>query len=269
MIYFSTERKMVARLREHDRLFLSCTKENFLMNLTRLRFWIKSQKTPLSRFLYTSITQARHISLPAPKIIFTPILFLHHGILSVWRKFTMFFYWKPLFSQHLESVPKHLNLMLTMPSIIGNPLISVGEYCTINGNMTIIGRTSQKNRPKLTIGNKVFIGYGTGIFIGNEIIIGDYCLISEGCILRGYPGHPLDPASRLAGLAEDESQVGKIVLEKNVWLGQGVKINPGVTIGENSVIATGSIVTKDIPANVLAAGVPAKIIKTVGVDKGQ
>lgn len=52
-----------------------------------------------------------------------------------------------------------------------------------------------------------------------------------------------------------------IHIERNVWLGEGVKILPGVTVGENSIIGAGSVVTHDIPANVVAAGVPAKIIR--------
>jgi acetyltransferase-like isoleucine patch superfamily enzyme len=173
----------------------------------------------------------------------------------------MFFYWKPLFTQYLDSPPKHLNLTVSMPYVIGNPSIKVGDYCTINGRMVIIARTNQSTRPRLSIGNHVFIGFNSAFFIGNDIEIGDHCLISEGCILRGYSGHPLDPEARKAGLPDEESKIGRIVLENNVWLCQDVKINPGVRIGENSVIATGSIVTKDIPANVLAGGIPAEVIK--------
>jgi serine acetyltransferase len=54
-----------------------------------------------------------------------------------------------------------------------------------------------------------------------------------------------------------------VVLENNVWLGEQVIVNKGVTIGENSVVGAGSVVTKDIPANSVAAGNPAKIIKSV------
>jgi len=51
------------------------------------------------------------------------------------------------------------------------------------------------------------------------------------------------------------------VLEENVWLATGVTVLAGVTIGRNSIIAAGSVVTKDIPSNVIAAGVPAKVVK--------
>ena len=95
------------------------------------------------------------------------------------------------------------------------------------------------------------------------MIIGDDCKIAEDCILRSYSGHPLDPAARKMNGPDAEGSIKDIVLENNVWLCQGVSVNPGVRIGENSVIASGSIVTKDIPPNVLAAGIPAIVIKTL------
>ncbi|MEO6302047.1 MAG: DapH/DapD/GlmU-related protein, partial [Bacteroidia bacterium] len=64
----------------------------------------------------------------------------------------------------------------------------------------------------------------------------------------------------------DDPRAGKpkaIRIEDNVWLGEGAKILKGVTIGKNSVIGAGSIVVSDIPANVVAAGNPAKVIKTL------
>ena len=55
----------------------------------------------------------------------------------------------------------------------------------------------------------------------------------------------------------------KVTLGKNVWVGAHATILPGVTVGDNAVIAAGAVVTKDVPANTVAAGVPAKIIKTI------
>lgn len=57
--------------------------------------------------------------------------------------------------------------------------------------------------------------------------------------------------------------VSPIVIESNVWIGAGATILPGVTIGENSVVAAGAVVTKDVPPNTIVGGVPAKFIKNV------
>ncbi|WP_438351679.1 DapH/DapD/GlmU-related protein [Paenibacillus sp. FA6] len=69
--------------------------------------------------------------------------------------------------------------------------------------------------------------------------------------------HPVD--------TEDRSHSKDIVISDNVWIGRGVLILPGVTIGHNAVIAAGSVVTRDIPANVLVGGTPAKVIREINV----
>lgn len=232
----------------------------FFFNLKKR---IKARKSPSSRFIYALIVKARFLSFPAPKFIYTPLLFLHLFLRSFLSQIILFFYWKPLFIQYLEQKPKKLCLMKTMPFIIGNPSIQIGKCCRINGDIVISARSNQATQPKLIIKDNVFIGYKTQFYIGSEIIIGDNCMISEDCTLRGHPGHPINPEARILGLPEEDSTVGPIILENNVWLGQGVKINPGVRIGENSVIGTGSIVTQDIPANTVAVGIPAKVIKSV------
>lgn len=69
--------------------------------------------------------------------------------------------------------------------------------------------------------------------------------------------HPLDPADRRALITKP------IIIKKNAWIGAGATILPGVTIGENAVVAAGSVVSKDVPANVVVGGVPAKTIKSI------
>ncbi|MGB8870413.1 MAG: DapH/DapD/GlmU-related protein, partial [Rhodomicrobium sp.] len=71
-------------------------------------------------------------------------------------------------------------------------------------------------------------------------------------------GHPLEPAKRRAYV-----EAKPIVIEKNVWIATGVTLIGGVTVGENSVIAAGSVVTKDIPPNSFVAGVPSKVIRSL------
>lgn len=234
-----------------------------MVNFSKIKLRIKARNSPLTRFLYAAIMKIRFFSLPAPKIIFSPLLSVHIFLRGLINKILIFFYWQPLFLQYLNKKPRHLYLMKGMPFIMGKPSIDIGEYCKISSGVGISARTGQSNPPKLIIGNNVFIGYSTNFYIGSEIRIGDDCLIAEQCIFRGYSGHPVDPVARKAGLPEDNSSVGPIVLGNNVWIGSGVKINQGVHIGDNSIIATGSIVTKNIPDNVLAAGIPAKIIRSL------
>jgi maltose O-acetyltransferase len=89
-----------------------------------------------------------------------------------------------------------------------------------------------------------------------EIKIGDNCLIAPGVHIYTAT-HPLDPYERISG-----TEYGiPVTIGHNVWIGGRAIINPGVTVGNNVVIASGSVVTKDIPENVVVGGNPAKIIR--------
>ncbi len=105
-------------------------------------------------------------------------------------------------------------------------------------------------------GESVLINYNCVFLDAAPITIGDNCFIGPMCGLYTV-NHPLDPERRNEGYVYGRP----ITLGKNVWLGGGCTILSGVTIGDNSVIGAGSVVTKDIPANVIAAGNPAKIIR--------
>jgi acetyltransferase-like isoleucine patch superfamily enzyme len=110
-----------------------------------------------------------------------------------------------------------------------------------------------------------------------EIVIGDYCLISPGVRISSAKSIRIGDNSMLAAnvIISDSDWHGiynrvrpfrctkPVTIENNVWLGERVIVTKGVTIGENSVIGAGSVVTKNIPANSVAAGNPARIIKTI------
>lgn len=108
----------------------------------------------------------------------------------------------------------------------------------------------------ITVGSGTFANYGltaldvAPITIGNDVQIGPNVQLLT-------PTHPLDAEQRRAKLEAAEP----IVIEDNVWLGGGTIVLPGVTIGTNSVIGAGSVVTKDVPPDVVAVGNPAKVIR--------
>lgn len=106
------------------------------------------------------------------------------------------------------------------------------------------------------IGKNVFINHACsfldlgGITIEDNVLIGPRVnLVTE--------NHPVDPTQRKSLV------LGAILIKKNAWIGTGATILPGVTIGENSIVAAGAVVTKDVPDNCIVGGVPAKFIKTI------
>lgn len=108
----------------------------------------------------------------------------------------------------------------------------------------------------ITFGENVFINAGCRFQDQGGITIGDNCLIGHNVVMATL-NHELDPVNR-ANITP-----APIVLERNVWIGANVTILPGVTIGENAVVAAGAVVTKDVPANTVVGGVPAKVIREI------
>ena len=108
----------------------------------------------------------------------------------------------------------------------------------------------------IQLGKNVFINHACtfldlgGIIVEDDVLIGPkVSLITE--------NHPVNPKERKILVLKS------VTVKRNAWIGANSTILPGVTIGENSVVAAGSVVTRDVPANTVVAGVPAKIVKTI------
>ena len=111
--------------------------------------------------------------------------------------------------------------------------IEIGENFYANHNLVIL------DGAKVTFGDNVFIGPNCGFYT---------------------PNHPIEPEKRNEGI----EYAKPIKIGNNVWIGGNVTVLPGVTIGDNVTIGAGSVVTKDIPSNVIAHGVPCKIMQQLG-----
>lgn len=106
------------------------------------------------------------------------------------------------------------------------------------------------------VGKNVYINTGCtmqdqgGIFIGDGALLGHHCTIAT-------LNHEFDPAHR------GDLHPAPVHIGKRVWIGANVTILPGVTIGDGAIIAAGAVVTKSVPENAVAAGVPARVVKTI------
>jgi maltose O-acetyltransferase len=107
-----------------------------------------------------------------------------------------------------------------------------------------------------TIGARTFVNAGAVILDVGRVRIGSDVQIGPNVQLL-TPTHPLDPDVRRTGLEAAEP----ITIEDNVWLGGGVIVCPGVTVGHDTVVGAGAVVTKDLPARVVAVGNPARVIR--------
>lgn len=109
---------------------------------------------------------------------------------------------------------------------------------------------------KTTFGRDCFVNFGCtflalgGITIEDDVFIGPHCVLAT-------EYHPENPATRHSLLTKP------IVVKRNAWLGANVTVLAGVTIGENAIVAAGSVVTKDVPDNMVVAGSPARVIREI------
>ncbi len=128
---------------------------------------------------------------------------------------------------------------------------------------------------KVLLGNYVKIGQRSNISAVERIEIGDYTAIAADVTIVDNNNHPVNPEFRQFMRTTPHNSDARswihsdhkpVIIGKNCWIGSNVRIQKGVNIGDNSVIAACSVVTKDVPANCIAAGNPAKIVKT-DIDK--
>jgi maltose O-acetyltransferase len=111
----------------------------------------------------------------------------------------------------------------------------------------------------ISIGARTFANYGLMALDAATITIGDDVQIGPNVQLL-TPTHPVEPGPR----RDKWESAQPIVIEDNVWLGGGVIVLPGVTIGANTVVGSGAVVTRDLPPNVLAVGRPAHLGRELG-----
>lgn len=110
----------------------------------------------------------------------------------------------------------------------------------------------------LRVGKNFYANHGCTILDCAMITIGDNCLLAPHVVISSAT-HPLSAKLRAAG----DEHAAPIIIGNNVWIGASATVCPGVTIGDGAVIGAGAVVVKDVPANVVVAGVPAKIIRTI------
>lgn len=147
---------------------------------------------------------------------------------------------------------------------------SVKKNIIIGDKSRVHGRLISQNGGVIILDKNVQIGYDSFIGASNYIHIKKGVVISNNVFIVDNNNHSVNPEDRkLMQESPWNSSYRKwrysvsapIIISENVWIGQFARINKGVVIGENSIVAAGTIVTKDVPANTIVAGNPGKIVK--------
>ncbi len=161
-------------------------------------------------------------------------------------------------------------VVFEMPVICnGKGAVSVGESTSLGyrlapkiGAGEILLQAREK-ASKITIGKDCAFSNNVTVVAVKSVSIGDRCLIGDLVMIIDSDFHGVAPEAR-----RTKGEDAPVSIGENVWLGSRVIVLKGVTIGDNAVVAAGSLVTKDVPANMLVAGVPAKVIRRVDSPSG-
>jgi acetyltransferase-like isoleucine patch superfamily enzyme len=144
--------------------------------------------------------------------------------------------------------------------IFGGP-VSLGDYSTViatsDRKVRLTVWSDLRGEGRIAIGKYALLCPGVRISAATEIVVGESCMLAQGVFLTDADWH---------GIYDRSEPIGRTIPLKigdNVWIGDSAIVCKGVRIGENCIIGAGSVVSRDIPANTIAAGNPAVVLKTL------
>lgn len=232
-----------------------------------LHHWIRRRESPLQKTAYTMAKRVLQADFPVIPLV--------HGALAgerrlrkgALRHLISKLYYAPLLRRQARSVGKNLVLYEDIPKTFGNLVIELGNRVTLSGAQVWFACGDET--PKLIrIGDDSYIGFAAELFSGSEIVIGKHVLIANHVLLNGYDGHPLDPFERAAGRGPGAGGFGAIQIGDYAWIGSKAIVLKNVSIGRGAVVASGAVVTRDVPDLTVVAGNPAKPIRTIDPPEG-
>lgn len=178
---------------------------------------------------------------------------------------------------HIKRLKKNLVLKgkghnFSMASSIEFTDGSSSNDVILDDHVSMHGNLASQSHGKIYMGPYAKLGSGSEILSVKSIYIGAYTAIAKNVTICDNNNHPISPSFRKQMQMQPawndmrlwkHSRSKEIIIGDNVWIGQCARICKGVTIGNNSIVASNAVVTKDIPSNTIAAGNPAKIVKTI------
>lgn len=144
----------------------------------------------------------------------------------------------------------------------GSGIVKIGSNCTFGYKMGGFHRKgsielqARYRNSQIVIGNNIATNNNIMLCAANYIEIGDDTMIGQNVTIMDHEAHGIEADKR-----RQIGEIGKVIIGKNAWLGNNVIILKNTKIGDNSIVASGAIVSGEFPANVIIGGVPAKIIK--------
>ncbi len=230
--------------------------------LDRLIVAIKRGETPAARMARDLYRRAITFNLPVNALSAPVYAGLYRATElgeEAWELVRAKLVYEPMARARFHKVGERLQLG-RLPLVRGHARISIGDDVYLGAGLTIeTGRYI--DQPELIIGNNVTIATDCYISVSKRVTIGNHVAIASRVEISDGDGHPTDPDARMRGELLSEADLLPITIEDRAWLGRGVRVLKGVTVGEGAIVAAGSTVASDIPPGSLAMGVPARVVK--------
>lgn len=228
-----------------------------------LRYVIKHSNHPVARLARWLVIGSREFTLPVPRAILVPVVRLGLAMRTtyywVWRVFVC----EPWFKAQCAQVGEKVRTGAFLHFVTGAGDIVVGDRVRVEGKVSFVFSSVLPRRPVFEIGDDSYINHECSFSVSDRVTIGRNVYLASRVLIMDSPGHPMDADARARGLPPDPADVRPVVIGDRAWLGTGVCVLPGVTIGEGAVIGINSVVTKDVPPYTLAAGSPARAIRSL------
>jgi acetyltransferase-like isoleucine patch superfamily enzyme len=231
--------------------------------IAALRHWAARSPHPAAVALRTIKKKVASFTLPAPRLIVVPMLYVFLAIRAVIFFVRQHFFAELLLKAYCTKHGRGVTTGIYVPWVKGRGELVLGDYVRFNGKISIAFAASFVPNPRLSIGDFSDIGHNASFVVGREIRIGAHVQIASDVSFRDSSGHASDPARRKAGAPPDVDDIKTIIVHDNVWIGAGALILPGSEIGEGSIVAARSVVSGAVAPNTVVAGNPARRVGTL------
>ncbi len=232
--------------------------------MSHFRRTLATADTEPARLARRVVRSLRGFEVPAPKLLLRPLLALFIGLRAFWHWVRRVFVAQPIFRAYCTEAGPGLRTDIYVHWVQGQGRLVLGNRVQVSGKCSFSFASRYADDPTLEIGDDVWIGHGCAFTVAQRITIGRHTLVASEVRIMDASGHPMDPDARRQGLPTPAEKIRPVTIGENVWIGTRVIILPGTSIGDNTVIQAGAVVSGSIPPNVLVGGNPAQILRPIG-----
>ncbi len=218
--------------------------------------WFWSRVKAVARAVLSMHVPVGRVTLPLFRSLYATHIMVRYGM----QWFARFFWCEPIFRSQCAEIGTGF-MMEKLPFLMGHGQLIIKSRVHLSGKPSIFFCNSVEDKPTLTIGDGTFVGHNVLLAAALRIEIGRHCLIAPDVSIRDYDGHPVDAALRRERAPITADDIRPVRIGDDVWLGFRVQVMKGVTVGNRSIVAANSVVTKDVPPDCVVAGNPARIVK--------